>query len=171
MPWERDAIGFRVSTKDNRTMPYLYAGSAGYAYVLARYLSHRPQPDLAEQFERCLPGLAVRFTVSGGLFQGQAGLALVQQDIADLLDRHELSARAVDSARALFQYAIPVEHGIGWAGGFGYRFSADLWSGAAGVLLALHRILSGRPDPLFTVDAEVARLTGVIARDQLPVPV
>ncbi|HEU5469254.1 MAG TPA: class III lanthionine synthetase LanKC [Actinophytocola sp.] len=155
VPWERGALGFRVSTSDKRTMPYLYAGSAGYVHVLARYLSVRAEPELAAVLEQCLAGLATRFTVSGGLFQGQAGLALVQSDIAALLGRPELAARAIDSGRALFQYAIPGPTGVRWAGGYGYRFSADLWSGSAGVLLTLHRLVSGQRDPLFTLDEHV----------------
>ncbi|MBM7774730.1 tRNA A-37 threonylcarbamoyl transferase component Bud32 [Actinokineospora baliensis] len=155
-PWPTDAIGFHPSRADHRNLPYLHTGSAGYAHVLARYLSHRPEPDLAPTLDGCLRALTVRFTATGGLFQGQAGLAFVLADLAHLLDRPELALAATDSGRALFQYATPGPTGVSWSGGLGSRLSADLWTGAAGVLLTLHRLLSNQTDLLFTLDAAVS---------------
>jgi class III lanthionine synthetase len=152
LPYESGGIGFRVSTKDNRSMPYLATGSAGYARVAARYLTVRHVGELADVLERCLRTLGVRFTVSSGLFNGQAGFALTLAELAVLLDRPELRRQALGSALALVKHCIPHETGVRWLGQHNQRFSADLSSGSAGVLLALHQVLEPATDPLFTLD-------------------
>ncbi|MEV0247306.1 class III lanthionine synthetase LanKC [Nocardia sp. NPDC050712] len=133
------ALGFRASERDLRVMPYLASGSAGYAQVLARYLTRHDEPGLADTLSACLRATDIRFTAAPGLFHGQAGMALAQADSSRLT--------------ALFKYAIPGPAGVRWLGGHGQRLSADLATGSAGVLLALHHALTGIPDPLFTLDA------------------
>jgi hypothetical protein len=76
------------------------------------------------------------------------------------LGRPELLDAALTSARGLFRYAIPRESGIGWLGEPGQRLSADLWSGSAGVLLALHQLTEDAPSPL---DAFDVQSKGVVA--------
>ncbi|MEU8898661.1 class III lanthionine synthetase LanKC [Nocardia sp. NPDC048505] len=143
-----DALEFRTSERDLRVMPYLASGSAGYALVASRYLRRHDDPVLAEALRRCLRSAGIRFTAAPGLFHGQAGMALAQAD----------SGLPLDPARwtALFKYAIPGATGVRWLGGHGQRLSADLATGSAGVLLALHHALTGSPDPLFTLDAAAA---------------
>lgn len=160
LPMDNDATGFRGSTVDTRNLDYLHVGSAGYAHVVARYLTCADEPDLATVLERCLRTLTIRFTVAGGLFPGQAGLAFVQGEIADLHDRPELRDAELDAGRALFKYAVPHASGVRWPGGYGHRLSAELWSGSAGVLLALERMLTRRRDLLFTLDQAVDGTTG-----------
>ncbi|WP_422647435.1 class III lanthionine synthetase LanKC [Actinoalloteichus caeruleus] len=159
-PWETGALGFRVSARDRRTMPYLYAGSAGYVHVLARYLAWRPDPHLADVLDRCVRGLRVRFTIGGGLFTGQAGMGFVLGETARLLGAPASTEDAVASGRALFHHAVPHATGVRWPGLHGNRLSAELWSGAAGVLLALHQLVDPAPDRLFTLDLPVADRTG-----------
>jgi len=55
---------------------------------------------------------------------------------------------------------VPHSSGVRWTGGYGHRLSAELWSGSAGVLLALERMLTRRHDLLFTLDRAVAGTTG-----------
>lgn len=160
LPMDHDAMGFRGSTVDSRNLDYLNVGSAGYAHVVARYLTCVDEPDLIAALERCLRTLTIRFTVAGGLFQGQAGLAFVQGEVAGLHGRPELFDAEVDAGRALFKYAVPHASGVRWTGGYGHRLSAELWTGSAGVLLALERLLTHRRDLLFTLDEAVAGLTG-----------
>ncbi|MEV0679076.1 class III lanthionine synthetase LanKC [Actinosynnema sp. NPDC050436] len=148
-PLPVDGLGFRVALRDGRVYPYLYAGSAGYAAVLARYLAHRPDTDFGfdadDVLRRCLRACQVRFTVLPGLFPGLAGLACALADVGRRLDRPELVDAALTSARGLFRHAIPHGRGVAWLGEPGHRLSADLWSGSAGILLALRRLLDAAP--------------------------
>lgn len=166
------ALSFRFSANDRRVVPYLSVGSAGYVEVLSRYLAHDPgydfdtpvpftsdgdpEPDaklgVAEVQARCLQACASRFTALPGLFPGLAGLAMTLADVGRRLGRPDLGAVAVTSARGLFRYAVPRPDGLAWLGDPGQRFSADLWSGSAGVLLAVRQLIDPAPDPLFTLD-------------------
>jgi len=151
-------LRFKPSLSDQRVMPYLYAGSAGYATVLSRYLAHRPDADFgaelpaADALERCLRSCSARFTAFPGLFPGLAGLAVVLDGAGRRLGRPELNDRAQVMARGLFRYAIPHKGGVGWLGEPGQRLSADLWSGSAGILLALRQLTDPSPGLLDLLD-------------------
>jgi hypothetical protein len=153
-PLPVDGLGFKTSMKDRRVYPYLYAGSAGYAAVLTRYLANDPTAafrdhDAADVLERCLKACTIRFAVFPGLFPGLAGLAVTLADAGRRLKRPELVDTAITSALGLFRHAIPHAGGVAWLGEPGQRLSADLWSGSAGILLALrHLTLSNREEPL-----------------------
>ena len=156
----RTAWGSEPSHTDPRVYPYLFAGSAGYAAVLSRYLAHRPDAEFdsasdlgaADALERCLRSCSVRFTAFPGLFPGLAGLAVALAGVGRRLDRPELVDAALTSARGLFRYAIPRKDGVGWLGEPGQRLSADLWSGSAGILLALQQLTDPAPSPLDLLD-------------------
>ncbi|QIS05554.1 serine/threonine protein kinase [Nocardia brasiliensis] len=146
------ALGFRVSDTDRRNMPYLACGSAGYAHVLARYLRHRPDHELGAVLRGCVRAVGIRFTAAPGLFQGQAGLVLTHADLAARFPTEHSLFDPSRRASALFKYAIADKTGVRWLGGPGQRLSADLASGAAGILLALQHATAGVADPLFTLD-------------------
>ncbi|WP_405164214.1 class III lanthionine synthetase LanKC [Nocardia sp. NBC_01499] len=146
------AMGFRVSATDRRNMPYLACGSAGYAHVLARYLDRRPDPELFALLRSCVRAVGIRFTAAPGLFQGQAGLALIHADMAARFPDENFLSDATARPTALFKHAITGETGIRWLGGRGQRLSADLATGSAGILLALQHATTGVADPLFTLD-------------------
>ena len=147
-----DALGFRMSRSDRRNMPYLACCAAGYVHVLARYLTRRPDPELAETLRRCLRTVSIRITAAPGLFFGQSGLALVHAEAAASLPEHDAPHDEPTRLTALFKHAVPHHSGVRWPGSHGSRLSADLWTGSAGVLLALHHALTGTTDPLFTLD-------------------
>jgi hypothetical protein len=152
---EPDAVDllFPVSAKDRRAMPYLYAGSSGIAYAATRCLLTGADERLAEAMPRLLAPLELKYAIMSGLFQGLAGHVFTLADRA-LLTGDESGRRAsLDMARGLFKYAVPHPTGIRLLGHQALRYSADLWSGSAGVLLALSHALDPRPDALFTVDA------------------
>ncbi len=160
-PLPVDGLGFKTAHADRRVYPYLFAGSAGYAAVLSRYLAHRPEADFdgaadyraADALERCLRVCTVRFAVFPGLFPGVAGLASVLAEVGRRLGRPELIDAGFASARGLFRYAVPRDNGVGWLGEPGQRLSADLWSGSAGILLALRQLTDPAPSLLDTLDA------------------
>src|SRR4051812_42618184 len=155
VPLPGGGLGFRAAQGDRRVYPYLFAGSAGYAAVLSRFLAHRPDAEFdtpteftaAEALARCLRSCSARFTVFPGLFPGLAGLFVTLADAGKRLGRPDLLDAALTSARGLFRYAVPHENGVGWLGEPGQRLSTDLWSGAAGVLLALRYLIDALPDP------------------------
>ncbi|MGB3438384.1 MAG: class III lanthionine synthetase LanKC [Actinophytocola sp.] len=161
VPLPGDGLGFRIARADRRVYPYLFAGSAGYAAVLSRFLAHRPDAEFgvpvdddltaAEALARCLRACTARFTVFPGLFPGLAGLVMTLADVGKRHGRPDLVDAALTSARGLFRYAVPHLNGVGWLGEPGQRLSADLWSGAAGVLLSLRHLADALPDPLDTV--------------------
>ncbi|MFJ6674664.1 class III lanthionine synthetase LanKC [Actinosynnema sp. NPDC091369] len=157
VPLPGGGVGFRVARNDRRVYPYLFAGSAGYAWVLSRFLARRPDAEFGvpvdvdltatEVLSRCLDACTARFTVFPGLFPGLAGLVATLADAGKRLDRPDLVDAALTNARGLFRYAVPHEGGAGWLGEPGQRISTDLWSGGAGVLVALRILLDAVQTP------------------------
>ncbi|KIF67051.1 hypothetical protein HY68_35385 [Streptomyces sp. AcH 505] len=149
-------MSFPVSTTDVRRMPYLYCGSAGVLHVATRYLRDTDDERLAGATPRLLKALTTNYTGMSGLCQGLSGLALTLAEHAELTGSQESRRLAIDAAAGLFAHAVPHPTGVRFLGDQMLRMSADLWSGSAGVLLALDEVLSPAPDPLFTVDAVAA---------------
>ncbi|MFI6814887.1 class III lanthionine synthetase LanKC [Nonomuraea sp. NPDC050328] len=104
-----------------RLLPYLDEGSAGIALVLARYLAHRPDEELAVALAEL--GLVARsgYFVQPGLFTGRAGI---------------VAAFGAQPA-GLRWHALPYGGGLAFPGDQLLRLSMDLATGTAGVLLAL----------------------------------
>lgn len=158
-----DGLQFKASHTDPRIYPYLFAGSAGQVSVLSRYLAHRPDAEFedgstlraAEMLEYCLRACSIRFTALPGLLPGLAGLASVLAGAGRRLGRPELVDAAFTSARGLFRHAIPQDDGVVWLGEPGVRLSAELWSGSAGILLALHDLVDPAPSPLDLLDVHL----------------
>ncbi|MEU7908837.1 class III lanthionine synthetase LanKC [Actinoplanes sp. NPDC049118] len=143
---------FPASTKDRRVMPYLFVGSAGTAFAVTRTLRAVADERLAAALPRLLEPVRLTYTAFPGLLQGMAGFAFTLADHALLTGDDSARAAALRSARALFKYVVPHETGVRILGDQALRFSAELWSGSAGVLLGLTHTLDPRPDALFTVD-------------------
>ena len=170
-PLRADGLQFKASDTDPRILPYLFAGSAGYAAVLSRYLAHRPDASFGtdgklepgEALERCLRSCTIRFTGLPGLFSGQAGLALVLAEAGRRLGRPDLVDAAYTSARGLFRHAIPHRDGVRWLGEPGQRLSAELWSGSAGILLAIHQLIDPAPSPLDLLEETAPQRASVTA--------
>ena len=110
------------------------------------------EPPRLGALRRCLRTVSIRFTTASGLFYGQSGLALVHAEAAAALPEHDTVPYDPTRLTALFKHAVPHPSGVRWPGSHGSRLSADLWTGSAGVLVALEHGLTGTPDPLFTLD-------------------
>lgn len=150
---------FPVSDLDRRTMPYLFTGGAGFAFVAGRYLAVDPDtdrpyahhPEVAAVLPSVLATLATPHTAYAGLATGMAGLGLVQADHAL---RHGTDREpASDTARRLIRYLVAHGPGVHVLGEYSQRISCDLSGGSAGVLLFLDSLLERRRDTLFTLDA------------------
>ena len=156
-PVPEGGLGFKTTHEDSRVYPYLFAGSAGYARVLARYLADHPDAEFgtdaaaglqpADVLEQCLRACSARFSVFPGLFPGLAGLVVTLADAGKRLGRPALIDTALTNALGLFRYAIPHKAGVAWLGEPGQRISADLWSGSAGIVLALRYLTEAAAPP------------------------
>jgi class III lanthionine synthetase len=148
-------LGFSDDESGQRVMHYLAAGSAGVGLVLTRYLHAGGDERLADAAPRVF-GYADRcVAMEPGLYQGVAGLAFAHAEHADLAGAGEpvYRTRAVELAAALVKYATPAPGGrVRVLGEGGMRFSTELWSGSAGVLLALDRVLRGRNGQFFMLE-------------------
>jgi hypothetical protein len=148
---------FPISATDRRAVPYLFAGSAGMVFATVRCLRAIDDERLATALPRLLAPLRLTYTVMPGLCQGLAGYAFTLADHAALTGADVSRAASVRAARSLFKFAVPHPTGVRFLGDQLLRFSTELWSGSAGVVLALTQVLDPRPDALFTADAVIAR--------------
>lgn len=152
------SLSFADNAVLKRAMPYLPIGAAGVGTVLSRYVAAGGD----ERLRAALPLVAAGTTVStwtkeAGLYEGLAGLAWFLAEYAEA-DCHPdaagvLAARtaALRACTGLLKYAIPHTGGVRFLGSKAHRFSSDLASGGAGVLLAVRRFLGGPGDEVFTL--------------------
>lgn len=154
------ALSFPDSAVIRRAMPYLFTGSAGVLFTAARYLGVTNDPELPTVISRIRRDVSKRQSVLSGLYCGLAGLGFTLAEYADLTGDDQAADESLQIGTALFKYAIPGPAGVRFHGDRTYRFSADLWSGSAGVLLFLDRLLSGRADAFFTFDRSPGDGTG-----------
>ncbi|TDU03333.1 protein kinase-like protein [Streptomyces sp. 846.5] len=155
-------LSFADNAVIRRAMPYLAIGAAGVGTALTRYAATGEDERIAAALPLVAAGTSVTtWTKEAGLFGGLAGLTWFLADHADhagLADHAEPGGgspareAAVRSAIGLLKYAVPHTRGVRFLGSHAHRFSADLCSGAAGVLVALGRVLHGPGDEMFTLD-------------------
>ncbi|MFF6836484.1 class III lanthionine synthetase LanKC [Streptomyces sp. NPDC012438] len=152
---EDGALSISDDARLTRAMPYLATGAAGLATVLTRYVTTTSDERCAAALPRLVTGIRVSCaTKEAGLYRGLAGLTWFLAEHAGLTGTDTARHDAVRAATGLLKYAIPYRRGVRFLGAGSQRFTADLSSGGAGVLLALHRLLSG---PLLTAPRD-ARL-------------
>lgn len=159
IPMPDDELAFPDNEVSRRAMTYLATGSAGMAYVLTRYVAAGGDERLTSALPRVISYVNKRMAVEPGLYQGLAGMAFALADHADAAGGTPGPAEdAVRTATALFKYAVPAGDGrVRFLGEHSLRFSNDLWSGSAGVLLVLDRILNGPSGQWLCLDRLVSR--------------
>jgi hypothetical protein len=167
------ALSFADDAVARRAMPYLYAGSAGIALVLTRFVAAAPDELFVASLPRILDDVSKRCTIMPGLYGGLAGLAFVLADHAGLDGGCCQHDSAISLATGLVTHAVPHATGVRFLGDGSMRYSAELWSGSAGVLLALHRVLYGAADLFFTLDGiprrqAAASLDGAVLAARIP---
>ncbi|OEJ59716.1 hypothetical protein BGM19_18720 [Streptomyces agglomeratus] len=123
--------------------PHLGAGSAGLGMVLHDFLAHRPDPELAAVRDTVRRELQPEFAHQSGLFNGRAGTLAA---LTHLDDGSQDTERAIRAHLAGFGWhAIPHQGHLTFLGDQTLRLSADLGTGACGVLLTVDAALAARP--------------------------
>ncbi|MFE1560743.1 class III lanthionine synthetase LanKC [Streptomyces sp. NPDC058734] len=138
------ALSISDDARHTRAMPYLATGAAGVAAVLTRYVATAPDERCAAALPKLVAGIRVSCaTKEAGLYRGLAGLSWFLTRHAELTGTEAARTDAVRAATGLLKYAVPGRRGVRFLGAGSMRFTADLSSGGAGVLLALRRLLAG----------------------------
>jgi hypothetical protein len=118
-----------------RHLLYLNAGSGGIALVANAYLAHREDDELAAFVRAVRRGCGAPMVREPGLWHGRAGLLAMLGRLGG--PREEV----LDQVRRLAWHAVCRDGHLLIPGHRLSRFSADLATGSAGVLLALHTVL------------------------------
>jgi hypothetical protein len=141
VPMQDGTVQVRVG---NRHLLYLNGGSGGVALVAREYLTHREDPELSSFIRAVRRGCGHEHVREPGLFQGRAGLLAVLGRLAD----PDAGAEVVAQARRLAWHAVHRDGSLLIPGTRLRRFSADLATGSAGVLLALRSVFEPDGEPL-----------------------
>ncbi|WP_086778429.1 class III lanthionine synthetase LanKC [Streptomyces griseus] len=124
-----------VQVKDGRRhLLYLDQGSGGFALVAHAYLARHEAPALAALLPGVHKGCTNEFVREPGLFTGRAGLVATARQ----LERGPAGPGVLASVRNLSWHLIADGDRLLVPGAGLRRCSADLATGAAGLLLALH---------------------------------
>jgi tRNA A-37 threonylcarbamoyl transferase component Bud32 len=134
----RTADGTLQVNQGWRTLPYLDEGSAGIALVLARYLAHRPDSELASALDELVAVTRAGYFVQSGLFTGRAGIIATAGMLSRVADSPGL-------IRGLSWHAVPYADGLAFPGDELLRLSMDFATGTAGVLFSIGTAQDDRP--------------------------
>lgn len=157
--------GLPTSTKNLTVVsPYWYAGSAGLATALLRYVAVTQDESLTGVLEQIVPDISRRWAISPGLFRGLAGMGNALLDYHDILGDPRGFSGAHRLADAILLYRVDKEAGTAFPGEFLHRLSTDFGTGSAGIGLFLHRLATGGHNFNFLPD-ELLRFKGRVARE------
>ncbi|RPK64574.1 Serine/threonine-protein kinase Pkn1 [Streptomyces sp. ADI96-02] len=126
-----------------RHLIYVYHGSSGFALVAQEYLTRREAPELAALLPGVRKGCTSEFVREPGLFTGRAGLVAAARELGP----GPVGADVLASVRNLSWHLIAREDRLLVPGARLRRCSADLATGAAGLLLAVHVLAADGPAP------------------------
>ncbi|XXZ49251.1 class III lanthionine synthetase LanKC [Streptomyces cavourensis] len=133
--------GGTVQVRDGRRhLLYLDQGSGGVALVAQAYLARRAAPSLAALLPGVRRGCTLEFIREPGLFTGRAGLMATA---GQLSPEGRRAPDVLASVRNLSWHLLAEEDRLLVPGARLRRCSADLATGAAGLLLALHFLSGG----------------------------
>lgn len=127
----------------SRFLPYLSGGSIGIA-VAIWYLNTVSKQKLFEKELNLIINVSrLRCTFSAGLFEGMGSFLLIPAIIEKQHRKQtDIISKLLDNFKLFLRDS---EEGIICPGNFSYRYSLDLYSGNAGIMLALAGINSGNP--------------------------
>ena len=128
-----------------RTLPYLGNGSTGIGLVLDDFLAHREDERFREAAAAIRRATTGGFYIQPGLFQGMAGMILCRSRPHPPGTAAERDPVVAEHVRRLSRHALTHRGHLIFPGEQLMRFSTDLATGSAGVLLALGSALHNSP--------------------------
>ncbi|MEU6481278.1 class III lanthionine synthetase LanKC [Streptomyces sp. NPDC047017] len=134
-----DGTGFPPDSAGR--LPLVASGSGGTGLVLHDLLRHRPDPGLTRARDAIRDATSLPFCSQAGLFHGRAGVLQVHLRLTDGRPDAAVLRAHLDG---LALHAVHDRGRLAFLGQQCLRISADLATGTAGVLLALHAALTGR---------------------------
>ncbi|WP_309500638.1 class III lanthionine synthetase LanKC [Streptomyces shenzhenensis] len=152
VPLPDGSLSFSDNGESGRVLPFLAEGSAGVGTALVRYAATSPDERCTAALPLVVADTRKVYARESGLYGGFAGMVYFLADHADFTHDETHRQDAVRAATGLVKYAVPHGRGLRCRGVNSLRFSADVSSGGAGVLLALRRVVHGQGDGLLTLD-------------------
>ncbi|MDN3356334.1 class III lanthionine synthetase LanKC [Actinomadura sp. DC4] len=136
----KESLGGLYVREPSRILPYLDNGSGGVGVALHEYLRHRADPEFARVRDLIHATCRAEFVVLPGLFSGRTGLMTCLRHLGEGQDP------GVDlHLRRMFWHFVERRGSLFFPGEGMLRLSTDLATGSAGVLLAIHTAVEGRP--------------------------
>lgn len=135
----------------HRSLPYLSTGSAGLGILIAKnrkYISERNFSKLQSLYY----ALEINFSVFPGLFNGYTGLKLSQMFINKELNLEHSQKIKESFVQGIQSHFIQIEKGLIVAGDNGTKITMDVFSGSAGIALAIPNIMKQTFDILPVVN-------------------
>lgn len=141
-PWGLPAA-YHPSKPETIISPYLHNGTAGLAMVVLRLYAITQDPSYLSFLTQAQMASAQKYTISGGLGRGLAGLGHFLLDLVDWLDDAQAYEQALRLAHGLTLYMVRRPEGLTAPASMGTTVSVSYMSGSAGMALFLHRLAEG----------------------------
>ncbi len=148
----RVGIGFPGKIGARPLEPYWASGAAGVGAAALRYLRVTGEERLRTLTGQFMPSTLSGISLNPGLFLGMAGLANLALDHDYLLGGDQYRGAARNFATSILVLRCPQPEGLAFPGNSLLRYSVDYATGSAGILLLLHRLVSGGPDFNLSLD-------------------
>lgn len=138
----RDEDGLLQADDNTRVLPYLAGGSAGIAIAIDQIRDIVEPRKFEEDLEDILKLRNTQVCYNGGLFRGY-GSFIVLDNLFHCckVDAPDMKEKIIDR---LNNYTIEDENNLYMVGDYGRRISHDIFSGSAGILLALNDVGTGK---------------------------
>lgn len=124
----------------HRTLPYLATGSAGLGILIARNKQYVSEINLAK-LKSLYYALETNFSVFPGLYNGLTGLKISQMYINKHLHLGQSQIIKESFVNGIQPHFIKYKNGLTVAGDNGTKITMDVFSGFAGVALAIPDIM------------------------------
>lgn len=160
-----DGEAMVIDVDNGRALPYLDWGSAG-VWTVVQVAERAARQQLLTDAQRAtfVSAASAHFYIYPSLHRGRAGTLVA------LAGDGDGSAGAVEHQTDLLLRTLLHRDGMGFVAGEGFlRLSSDLATGAAGVMVALHAVGTGRPFDALPLGRGTANLLAALPVPTVPV--